>query len=60
MVALDHGCNHMTCRCHAEFCYVCSIKWKNCSCPRWDEERLIEAARDRIVGYFNKLQDDLG
>ncbi|CAF1212652.1 unnamed protein product [Rotaria sordida] len=49
MVELNHGCFHMTCRCHAEFCYVCAIPWKNCKCPQWDEERLYREARVRTA-----------
>lgn len=33
MVELKEGCNHMTCRCTAEFCMVCGSKWKTCDCP---------------------------
>lgn len=33
MVELKEGCNHMTCRCGAEFCMICGVKWKNCECP---------------------------
>ncbi|KAG6105453.1 hypothetical protein E4U31_001408 [Claviceps sp. LM219 group G6] len=40
LVDLDTGCNHITCRCKAEFCYVCGLKWKQCSCAQWDEDRL--------------------
>lgn len=32
MVELKEGCNHMTCRCAAEFCMVCGSKWKSCDC----------------------------
>ncbi|CAF4744335.1 unnamed protein product [Rotaria sp. Silwood1] len=49
MVELTHGCYHMTCRCRAEFCYVCSTPWKNCKCPQWDEERLFVEARVRTA-----------
>lgn len=48
IVELQVGCYHMTCRCRFEFCYVCAIPWKNCRCPQWDEDRLIETAHHRV------------
>ncbi|TEB19942.1 hypothetical protein FA13DRAFT_297013 [Coprinellus micaceus] len=47
VVDLHHGCNHMTCHCRAEFCFVCGVRWKNCECPQWNEQRLIDTARMR-------------
>ncbi|CAI2369937.1 unnamed protein product [Moneuplotes crassus] len=26
------GCNHITCRCKYEFCYICTAKHKTCNC----------------------------
>ncbi|KAI7341184.1 hypothetical protein KC315_g309 [Hortaea werneckii] len=45
MIELTFGCNHMTCPCSAEFCYVCTEPWKNCNCELWFEERLIDRAQ---------------
>ncbi len=52
VVELTQGCYHMTCRCRAEFCYICSTPWKNCKCVQWDEVRLFQEARVRTARYF--------
>lgn len=44
MVELKEGCNHMTCRCTAEFCMICGLKWKSCNCP-WFNYDAVEADR---------------
>jgi hypothetical protein len=49
LVELTHGCYHMTCRCRAEFCYVCAAPWKTCTCPQWDEQRLLADAQRRVA-----------
>ncbi|KAH6664102.1 hypothetical protein B0J14DRAFT_570051 [Halenospora varia] len=39
------GCNHFTCVCGQEFCFLCLRKWKdwNCSCPQYSN---IEAEKE--------------
>lgn len=31
-VEKNEGCDHMTCRCKYEFCYVCGGKYGQCAC----------------------------
>nr|AAZ14935.1 conserved hypothetical protein [Coprinellus disseminatus] len=54
VVDLHHGCNHMTCTCKTEFCFVCGVRWKNCPCEQWDEGRLMDTARMR-AGHMREL-----
>ncbi|KAG0648096.1 E3 ubiquitin-ligase ARIH2 [Hyphodiscus hymeniophilus] len=32
LVEHNKGCRHMTCRCRAQFCYICGLKWRTCGC----------------------------
>ncbi|KAF2135159.1 uncharacterized protein K452DRAFT_55978 [Aplosporella prunicola CBS 121167] len=63
MVELKEGCNHMTCRCTAQFCMLCGLQWKTCECPWFnyanvdDGDRIFEMrvpqARNIILEAFN-------
>ncbi|CZT45768.1 uncharacterized protein RSE6_06111 [Rhynchosporium secalis] len=39
----NKGCRHMTCRCKAQFCYICGDRWKTCACT--DEQLLTMQAQ---------------
>jgi len=57
MVELEHGCYHMTCLCRTQFCYLCAALWKNCTCPQWEEARLIRAAERHVRVEHNIAAD---
>lgn len=54
IVELSSGCFHITCRCRAEFCYLCAARWKNCICRQWDEDLIVNAAEQRVVNQFGR------
>ncbi|KUJ11326.1 uncharacterized protein LY89DRAFT_739523 [Mollisia scopiformis] len=42
----NQGCRHMTCRCKAEFCYICTARWRTCACT---DAQLAIAQQDANV-----------
>ncbi|KAF2473165.1 uncharacterized protein BDR25DRAFT_129275 [Lindgomyces ingoldianus] len=54
MVELKEGCNHMTCRCTAQFCMICALPWKTCNCPWFNYNHLNDDDRlnDMRVPYI--------
>ncbi|KAF2176633.1 hypothetical protein K469DRAFT_399505 [Zopfia rhizophila CBS 207.26] len=54
MVELKEGCNHMTCRCTAQFCMICAAPWKTCNCPWFNYNHLDDDDRlnDMRIPYI--------
>ncbi|KAM5366029.1 hypothetical protein ACJZ2D_010707 [Fusarium nematophilum] len=52
LVELVEGCTHMTCRCKAQFCYICGGVWDaNIGCPNYcnGEEEMDRRRREEEV-----------
>ncbi|KAF5378618.1 hypothetical protein D9615_007185 [Tricholomella constricta] len=49
IVELNVGCYHITCRCRFQFCYLCAKPWKDCGCPQWNEDLLLDTAQQRVA-----------
>ncbi|KAF2859924.1 hypothetical protein K470DRAFT_258450 [Piedraia hortae CBS 480.64] len=54
IVELKEGCNHMTCRCKAEFCMLCGTKWKGCDCP-WFDYSTLPAPEGGLQGLYRRF-----
>jgi len=59
LIELNVGCYHMTCRCRTEFCYLCAVPWKKCTCPQWDEERLLVTAQQRVDNEIGNERNNI-
>ncbi|KAI8624302.1 hypothetical protein F5Y19DRAFT_322923 [Xylariaceae sp. FL1651] len=58
MVELKEGCNHMTCRCGAEFCMICGERWKTCECPWFNYDMVEQDELDHMPMPFPMVDRD--
>ncbi|KAF4948891.1 hypothetical protein FGADI_9175 [Fusarium gaditjirri] len=47
MIELAEACNHMTCPCGQQFCFICGREWRTCGCPVYGGFHLMVPMRDR-------------
>ncbi len=46
----------IACRCRAEFCYLCGLRWQTCQCKFWDPPRLLARANTVVDRDANARQ----
>jgi hypothetical protein len=66
LVELTQGCTHMTCRCKAQFCYICGAVWDPIvGCPNFcngeeelERRRMEEEAREAEVEAEKRAREE--
>jgi len=58
LVEHREACQHMTCRCGAEFCYVCTRRWRTCTCTMEQLARLKREADARRQARLEWEQEE--
>lgn len=66
LVELTQGCTHMTCRCKAQFCYICGAVWDPIvGCPNYcngeeelERRRMEEEAREAELEAEKQAQEE--
>ncbi|KAM0445474.1 hypothetical protein ACHAQK_001683 [Fusarium lateritium] len=47
MIELMEACNHITCICREQFCYICGKLWLSCHCPPYGHLEQMVPMKDR-------------
>lgn len=50
---------HNSCKCGAQFCYICGLRWKSCRCNHWDEDRLLARAEQIVRREVDRAEPRL-
>ena len=58
LVELTEGCRHITCKCRAQFCYICGAKWRSCSCSEVDHQRRQREIEERRVQRAEQSREE--
>ena len=56
IVVKNEGCDHMTCRCGYEFCYVCGGKYQRCKCEGYSanhDPEILARIRANVAALRN-------
>lgn len=58
----NKGCNHITCKCSHQFCYICGNKWKTCPCPQFGADYNVSDSEEEgeMARHFRRFTMDLG
>eukprot|EP00931_Biecheleriopsis_adriatica_P054973 TRINITY_DN32410_c0_g1_i1.p1 TRINITY_DN32410_c0_g1~~TRINITY_DN32410_c0_g1_i1.p1 ORF type:complete len:579 (-),score=61.55 TRINITY_DN32410_c0_g1_i1:52-1716(-) len=56
VVEKSSGCNHITCHCGAQFCYLCGAKWGTCKCEAVGEGHALRHNRVPAAGQQHQCQ----
>ncbi|KAF2750156.1 hypothetical protein M011DRAFT_474627 [Sporormia fimetaria CBS 119925] len=57
LVDLFQGCFHITCRCGHQFCYLCGVQWKHCTCPQFAEDYILDEPIDPDLAGLDEVCD---
>ncbi|KAI9650902.1 hypothetical protein NHQ30_000937 [Ciborinia camelliae] len=51
-VEITGGCRHITCRCKAEWCFICLARWETCQCTKAQYELQQQIQQSREASAF--------